>query len=66
MSTEHGMPRLARADGLSVYQVHAENLLLKPDNASTVQVETRWNSFRHTWTGPLLETISSTALEIRK
>jgi len=38
MSTEHGMPRLARADGLSVYQVHAENLLLKPDNASTVQV----------------------------
>jgi len=38
MSTEHGMPRLARADGLSVYQVHAENLLLKPDNASTVQI----------------------------
>jgi len=38
MSTEHGMPRLAGADGLSVYQVHAENLLLKPDNASTVQV----------------------------
>ena len=38
MSTEHGNPVLADANGLRVYQVHAENTLLKSDNPSSIRV----------------------------
>jgi len=38
MSTEHGSPAVVGDDNLSVYQVHAENSLLKPDKPSNIRI----------------------------
>jgi len=38
LSIEHGVPALVEAEGLEVYQVHAENMLLKTKKPSIVKV----------------------------
>jgi D-serine deaminase-like pyridoxal phosphate-dependent protein len=38
MSTAHGEPRLRKPHGARLYQIHAENSLIKPDSSGDVKV----------------------------